>query len=202
MMAAHGRDSGVGPAFNRVLMEMTDHPGGFSDVRHLSVTMTQPLPASSAPAAASYPTPEQLAKANINPTTGLATDYLNHFNEAIMLLDLVATVPECLPDLMAWGPVSYQQHFAGSSFKDRDLAVAAYQAADPTARAELERLADAMTEILLATRNAMMMEGCGVETTEEASKAAAQLRALVARAGAVINGQPDTEALVNTLFER
>jgi hypothetical protein len=31
--------------------------------------------------------PERLAKANISPVTGLATDYLNHFNEAIMLLD-------------------------------------------------------------------------------------------------------------------
>src|SRR5215813_15225223 len=75
--------------------------------------------------------------ANINPNTGLATDYLNHFNEAIMLLDLVATMPECLTDLMAWAPMSYEEHFASSRFKDRGLAVAAYQAADPAARVEL-----------------------------------------------------------------
>ncbi|MDP3655070.1 MAG: hypothetical protein Q8R67_25705, partial [Rhodoferax sp.] len=30
-----------------------------------------------------------LRAANINPRTGLATDYLNHFNEAIMLLEMV-----------------------------------------------------------------------------------------------------------------
>jgi len=36
---------------------------------------------------------------------------------------------------MAWGPMSYQEHFASSRFKDRELAVAAYQAADPAARA-------------------------------------------------------------------
>jgi hypothetical protein len=41
----------------------------------------------------------------------LATDYLSHFNEAIMLLDLVSTVPECLPDLTAWGPMSFQVLF-------------------------------------------------------------------------------------------
>src|SRR3979490_3070332 len=91
--------------------------------------------------------PERLAKANINPATGLATDYLNHFNEAIMLLDLVSTVPECLSDLMAWGPMSYQGHFAGSRFKDKELAVAAYSFADPIAKAALEELADAMTGI-------------------------------------------------------
>src|SRR5580700_3126309 len=75
--------------------------------------------------------------ANINPETGLATDYLNHFNEAIMLLDLVASVPEFLSDLMAWQPLTYRDHFAASSFTDRELAVAAYDAADPAARANL-----------------------------------------------------------------
>lgn len=156
----------------------------------------------SPPQADGRPTPDQLARANVNPATGLATDYLNHFNEAIMLLDLVATVPECLPDLMAWRPMSYQEHFTASGFKDRELAVAAYQAADPAARAELERLADAMTAILLATRDAMMKDGCAVETVAEAGKAAEKLRALVAQAGAVINGRPNYQVLFDTLFER
>jgi hypothetical protein len=164
------------------------------------MTMPQTQPAAP-PCADSRPTPEQLAKANINPITGLATDYLNHFNEAIMLLDLVATVPECRPDLMAWEPLSYQEHFASSRFKDRELAVAAYQAADPAARAELEHVAGEMTAILLATIDAIMMEGCAVDTSEEASKAATQLRALVAHAGAVINGRPNYQALFDTLFE-
>jgi len=31
----------------------------------------------------------ELLAANINPRTGLATDYLNHFNEAIMLLEMI-----------------------------------------------------------------------------------------------------------------
>ena len=180
---------------------MKDDPHKFGDARSTSMTMPPTQPASP-PRADGRPTPEQLAKANINPATGLATDYLNHFNEAIMLLDLVATVPECLPDLMAWGPMSYQEHFAGSRFKDRELAVAAYHTADPAARAELERLADAMTALLLATRDAMMMEGCAVETAEEASKAAARLRALMAQAGAVINGRPNYQVLFDTLFER
>jgi hypothetical protein len=165
------------------------------------MTMPQTQPASPA-FPNGRPTPEQLAKANINPNTGLATDYLNHFNEAIMLLDLVSTVPECLPDLMAWGPMSYQDHFHGSRFKDRELAVAAYNAADPAARGDLEKLADAMTTILLATRDAMMAEGCAVETGEEANKAAAQLRSLVSQAGAVINGRPNYQVLFDTLFER
>jgi hypothetical protein len=180
-------------------MEIRDDP--LNSVTPATMNMPQTQPVSPAHAGV-RPTPEQLAKANINPSTGLATDYLNHFNEAIMLLDLVSTVPECLPDLMAWGPMSYQEHFAGSRFKDRELAVAAYGAADPEARSALEQLTDAMTAILLATRDAMMQEGCAVETTEEASKAAAQLRTLVAQAGSVINGRPNYQALFDTLFER
>jgi hypothetical protein len=170
----------------------------------MTTTPTQPA-SHSRTGAAGEPggsSPERLARANINPDTGLATDYLNHFNEAIMLLDLVTTAPDILPDLMAWRPMSYQDHFAGSRFKDRALAVCAYEAAAPAARGELERLADTMTTILLATRDAMMIEGCAVEMAGEALKAAGQLRPLVAKTGAVINSRATGQGTVDALFER
>ncbi|HMH63198.1 MAG TPA: hypothetical protein VK561_18210, partial [Bradyrhizobium sp.] len=65
----------------------------------------------------------QLRAANINPRTGLATDYLNHFNEAIMLLEMVPDMPECAEDFLAWQPLSYGEHFTASHFKARDLAI-------------------------------------------------------------------------------
>ena len=61
--------------------------------------------------------PARLAAANINPKTGLASDYLNHFNEAIMLLDLLPTTPECIVELIGWEPMSYEEHFAGFAFQ-------------------------------------------------------------------------------------
>ena len=54
---------------------------------------------------------EQLRAANINPRSGLATDYLNHFNEAIMLLEMVPDMPECAEDFLTWTPLSYAEHF-------------------------------------------------------------------------------------------
>ena len=63
--------------------------------------------------------PARLAAANINPKTGLATDYLNHFNEAIMLLDLLPQMPECIVELIGWEPLSYEEHFQASHFKDK-----------------------------------------------------------------------------------
>jgi hypothetical protein len=61
--------------------------------------MTTNIPAQSVPCppADTRPAfePAQLVGANINPTTWLATDYLNHFNEAIMLLEMLPCAPEC-----------------------------------------------------------------------------------------------------------
>src|SRR6188508_2238366 len=48
----------------------------------------------------------RLSDANINPSTGLATDYLNRFNEAVMLLDMLATCPEFRDDFLSWEPMS------------------------------------------------------------------------------------------------
>src|ERR1700760_4055969 len=96
-----------------------------------------------------------LKAANINPRTGLATDYLNHFNEAIMLLEMVPDMPECAEDFLTWCPLSYCEHFMASNFKARDLAISAYESADLDIRAEFEQITDTMTSILTAVGAAM-----------------------------------------------
>src|SRR5258708_15067606 len=82
----------------------------------------------------------ELQAANINPRTGLATDYLNHFNEAIMLLEMIPDMPECADDFLSWHPLSYAEHFTASHFKARDLAIEAYQSADANVRAEVDNI--------------------------------------------------------------
>ena len=69
----------------------------------------------------------QLAGTNIDPDTLLATDYLNHFNEIIMMLELVPDMPEMLDDAKSWSPMSYAEHFRHSQFAERDLAIEAYE---------------------------------------------------------------------------
>src|SRR5438045_7439862 len=97
----------------------------------------------------------KLRAANINPRTGLATDYLNHFNEAIMLLEMVPDMPECADDFLGWQPQSYAEHFTASHFRGRDLAIAAYNSADAPIRAEFDSVTGAMTSILSAVGEAM-----------------------------------------------
>jgi hypothetical protein len=135
----------------------------------------------------------RLADANINPDTGLATDYLNHFNEAIMLLELLPACPDCISDFLAWQPMTYREHFAVSPFKRRDLAIAAYDEADPSVRERLGTVVGTMTAVLLATREAMLEEMTPAAVGVIATLAATSLKPLVARAGAVINGQADDD---------
>jgi hypothetical protein len=131
----------------------------------------------------------RLADANINPATGLATDYLNHFNEAIMLLEMVSGCPECLEDFLGWRPMSYREHFAASRFTGRDMAIAAYDAADPALRQSLDALAGSMTAVLEATRAAMSTDMPRDAAAVLAAHATAWLKPLMARAGALINGE-------------
>lgn len=133
----------------------------------------------------------RLAEANINPQTGLATDYLNHFNEAIMLLEMIGNCPDCLTDIQEWRPMSYREHFMESRLKHRELAIAAYAAADPAARACLEGLAGAMTTVIESARTAISGDIPARATTLVSARAATWLKPLVARAGAIINGEID-----------
>lgn len=92
---------------------------------------------------------------NINETTLLATDYLNHFNEIVMLIELLPDMPDMLEEVQAWQPKSYEQHFLDSCFAEKDLAIEAYHASpdryripfDKTVRHMDELVADAMSGI-------------------------------------------------------
>lgn len=63
---------------------------------------------------------------NINPKTLLATDYLNHFNEIIMLFEMIPDMPEIIEDCKEWKPICYKEHFKQSNFPDSLLAIEAY----------------------------------------------------------------------------
>jgi hypothetical protein len=131
----------------------------------------------------------RLQAANINPRTGLATDYLNHFNEAIMLLEMIPDMPECAEDFLGWNPLSYREHFTASNFKARDLAIEAYDAADADTRAEFDSITSAMTSILTAVGGAMREVRQDRSRALLAEQATAWVKPLVMQAGGVINGR-------------
>jgi hypothetical protein len=72
---------------------------------------------------------KRLEGTNVSSQTFLATDYLNHFNEVVMLLGMLGEMPEMFEDVSAWVPKTYPDHFRESSVADRELAIAAYEIA-------------------------------------------------------------------------
>jgi hypothetical protein len=130
-----------------------------------------------------------LSAANINPRTGLATDYLNHFNEAIMLLEMIPDMPECAEDFLSWQPLTYREHFMASNFKARDLAIEAYDQAAPDIRAKFDKLTASMTSILTAVASAMKDVRQHRTRAALATEASGWVKPLVAQAGGIINGQ-------------
>ena len=135
----------------------------------------------------------QLKAANINPRTGLATDYLNHFNEAIMLLEMIPDMPECAEDFLLWYPLSYREHFTASNFKARDLAIEAYESADATIRAEFDNITSVMTSILTAVSAAMREVRQDRSRATLAEQATGWVKPLVVLAGAIINGGAEAD---------
>jgi hypothetical protein len=161
------------------------------------------LPAAALPAQSASPPrrtgPEAVARAqelraaNINPRTGLATDYLNHFNEAIMLLEMIPDMPECAEDFLAWRPLSYVEHFIASNFKARILAIEAYEQADEVLRAEFDGLTTTMTNILTAVGAAMREAQQDQTRIRLAGQATGWVKPLVALAGGIINGGAEAD---------
>lgn len=158
--------------------------------------------------------PEILAAANINPNTRLATDYLNHFNDVVMMLELVPDMPDCAEDVRGWSPMAYDDYFRASHFRERDLAIAAWRAADPAIRADFDAT---ITHLDCAMAEAIEL----IDRHDPADPIVAhrirelvgeRLKPLIAGASAIVNGgvamhsQPvdateaDAQAAVDELF--
>ena len=167
--------------------------------------MTAPAEAMPHPVAAS-----EMARgiSKINSATGLSTDYLNHFTEAIMVLEMGTTMPDCLEDLRAWRPKTYCEHFATSRFHDRDAVIAAYNAVDPAVRDALDAAAETLNAVLVETRDVVLGHLTSPNAEALARYALAWLKPLLARTAAVINGSSgygravEPQAAVDALFSR
>lgn len=135
----------------------------------------------------------RLRAANINPRTGLATDYLNHFNEAIMLLEMIPDLPECAGDFLAWRPLSYAEHFMASNFRARDLAIEAYETADADIRAKFDHLTGSMTRILTEVGAAMRALRQDKSRVALAEQAVVWVKPLVMLTAGVINSAAEAD---------
>ncbi len=139
----------------------------------------------------------RLVDTNINAKTLLATDYLNHFNEFVMLLELVGDMPDMLDEAREWRPKTYQEHFSESAFSDRDLAIGAYGISPPEYRKRFDAtIARIDTEIdgtlarvvaAVEANDAERLSGLVLDRTQT-------IRGLIDVASAIINGFDGTSS--------
>ncbi|MGD9638177.1 MAG: hypothetical protein AB7U85_03855 [Alphaproteobacteria bacterium] len=85
---------------------------------------------------------------NISSTTLLSTDYLNHFNEIIMMIAMIGEMPDIIEECKEWQPKSYIQHFTDTSLSYRFIAIELY-------RAVPKKNLDAFEQAIEQTNNAI-----------------------------------------------
>lgn len=141
---------------------------------------------------------QRVAGTNISVQTLLATDYLNHFNEIVMLLDMLPDMPDMIDECKLWEPKSYTDHFAGSTFSDRQLAVEAYDRVPGKYRRPFEETIQQLNELILTGIDRLdrqIAEGVSPEHFQDSCRLLARAaQTLMDCASAIIHGSASTLA--------
>ena len=138
---------------------------------------------------------EKVRDTNINEQTLLATDYLNHFNEIVMTLEMVPDMPELLEEAREWQPRSYQEHLLASTFSDRELAAEAYNHVPRKFRDPLEQTISQIDHLIATTIDRLesdLTQGDMNLVRENATALSRVIQRLMDVAGGIINGSAKT----------
>ena len=138
---------------------------------------------------------EKVRGTNINEQTLLATDYLNHFNEIIMTLEMIPDMPELLEEAKEWRPKTYQEHFRDSAVADKDLAVEVYEYAPEQFRRPFEETIGQMNRLVanfIARIDIALADGEMERVRVNSSATSRLLQRLMDHAAANIHGSAST----------
>ena len=116
---------------------------------------------------------------------------LHHFNEIIMLMEMIPDMPDCFEDVQAWEPKTYQEHFRCSQFRDKDLAVEAYEHVPSRYRIPFETVIGQMNQLVATAVEkiaAAIANGEEPELRLLCSEASRGLQKMMDVAGAIIHG--------------
>ena len=134
---------------------------------------------------------------NLDPVTLLATDYLNHFNEIVMLLEMVPDMPEILQDAQEWQPKTYTAHFETSTIADKDLAIEAYPHVPSEFKVPFEETVQLIDILIVATVQQLdekLKAGEADLAREIAVERSRNIQRLMDAASAIMHGATETLA--------
>lgn len=131
-----------------------------------------------------------VALPGVNPGTGLASDYLNHLYEPLLILEHLEHDPDLLDDLADWQPRTYLRHFDNSGRADRDMVVDAYHSAHSGLRTQFDMLAMEAGEALSTALPALLNKARdGDDVTQTATVLAHMLRRYIQALDSIIHGR-------------
>jgi hypothetical protein len=128
---------------------------------------------------------EALAAANVHPESGLATDYLNHFNEVVMLLEMLGDMPDMAEEILDWAPCAYTEHFQRTGYAGTETVVEAWAAVPHALKAHFETIIAAVDDALRDAQ-AKLRDG---DVDGAVAMTATNIEPLLAAARAAINGR-------------
>lgn len=153
---------------------------------------------------------EQRAAALINPASGLANDFLNVYNEILMLIEMLPAMPELADDIFAWRPCSYRAYFMQSALPGRNDALDAYGRLEPAFRSlfetSVELLAECGVAAIRAVERALALDAAGGELlTDVCADWCANIRKQLDSTEQLVNWgrvaeRRDRQTMINELF--
>ena len=106
---------------------------------------------------------QTLVDNNVNLVSGLATNYLNHYIEILLLIEMLPDMHECFADILAWKPMSYCEHADCSKLPNSEIVLKVYNAVDKSRR---QKLADLAHEANLALTNYINRAGTALDLND------------------------------------
>ncbi len=137
---------------------------------------------------------EALANDLVNPNSGIANDYLNHFNEILLLIEnLPVLLPEMVEEIMAWKPVNYRDYFTKSALPGGTQALQIYDSLDRKFRDDFDSMVALLDQIVLhsidiVSQNRLPDGSLDPEGIEDVcEQLAADMRIVLGRAADLVN---------------
>lgn len=148
---------------------------------------------------------KRLKDTNIDDRSLISTDYFNHYNEVIMMFNMLPDMPELLDDIDKWDYMTYREHFATSGLGFGPLAIEAYDFAPPHLRERFEKIAVQMAMQIVGARvklRSLLAAGDAPQFASVAQQCSMNLQALAETGGSVVHGHEGSipQAVVDKLF--
>ena len=148
---------------------------------------------------------QEVLAANVNPATGLATDYLNLFNEAIMLFEMGLDMPDMAEELADWKKHSYVEHFEKSGFEMKDVVISAYHHAPADLRCDFDDVCERALTVFDSSIDILMSSNLEDEMARvDLTERLRDMKALVTEMDSHIHGRATTtknlQSEVDALF--